>query len=56
MHSKRNYKYSEKTAYGKGEVFANDMTDKGLISQIINSPHNSMSEKEITQSKIGQES
>ena len=45
MHRERNYKYNEKIAYGKGEVFADNMTDKGLISQIINSPHNSISEK-----------
>ena len=33
MHSKRNRKLNEKTVYGLGEKFANDATDKGLISK-----------------------
>ena len=34
LHSKRNHKQNEKTAYGWGKIFATDVTDKGLISKI----------------------
>ena len=34
MHSKRNHKLNEKTVYGLGEKFANDATDKSLISKM----------------------
>ena len=34
LYSKGNHKQNKKTANGLGEVFANDVTDKGLISKI----------------------
>ena len=34
LYSKGNHKQNEKTACGMGEIPANDVTDKGLISKI----------------------
>ena len=34
MHSKRNHQQNEKTTYELEKIFANDMTDKGLISKV----------------------
>ena len=34
MHSKGNYKQVEKTTLRMGEIIANEITDKGLISKI----------------------
>ena len=34
LHSKGNHKQNKKTTYRLGEIFANDVTDKGLISKI----------------------
>ena len=34
LYSKGNHKQNKKTANGLGEVFANDVTDKGLVSKI----------------------
>ena len=35
LYSKENHKQNKKTANGLGKVFANDVTDKGLISKIL---------------------
>ena len=34
LHSKGNHQQNEKTTYAMGKIFANDATDKGLISKI----------------------
>ena len=34
MHNKGNYKQGEKTAFRMGEIIANEVTDKELISKI----------------------
>ena len=34
LYSKGNHKQNEKTTCGMGEISANDVTDKGLISKI----------------------
>ena len=34
MHSKGNYKQGEKATLRRGEIIANETTDKGLISKI----------------------
>ena len=34
MHSRGNHQQNEKTTYGMGENFANDVTNKELISKI----------------------
>ena len=34
LHNKGNHKQNEKTFYGLGEIFANEVTNKGLISKI----------------------
>ena len=38
LHSKRNHQQKEKTTYQMGKIFANDMTDKQLISKIYKQP------------------
>ena len=35
LHSKENHKQNEKTTYRIGEIFANDATEKHLISKIF---------------------
>ena len=41
LHSKISNQQNEKATYGMGKIFANSVSDKGLISKFINNSYNS---------------
>ena len=53
LNSKRNHKQNEKTAYRMGEIFAKDVTNKGLISKIYKQ-HTTEQQKNQTNPENGQ--
>ena len=53
LHSKGNHTMKRQPTDWE-KIFANDATDKGLISKYTNSSYNSITKKQTNQSKKGQ--
>ena len=54
LHSKGNNQQNEKAMDGKEKIFANDISDKGLVSKICKNLLNSTPKKQLIQWRNGQ--